>query len=903
MTGNRHLCTFVLALAATVAAAFALAAGPKPTMWTVDDILLAETASEWTISPDGALAAWVRSTVEKVGGSEKRVSNLWLTRLADGTSYAMTRGQDTVTTPAFAPDGARIAFLSTRKLPSGKVDDEFGKTQLWAIPLAGGEAFPLTRFDRDVLHFAWTGAGTLVAVAKDSPSEWERERKARKDDATAVDDAAHQPPVRLFRVTLDGGAERLTANTDWIDSLSVSPDGTLAVITAQQGLSYEYDQRVPPQTFLVELSTGARTRLFADGTLLPQEIRWGADGKGFYLVNQYSRDPRYRTATINELYYFDLAAKRAEKVDLSWPRGFGHAYAPAPGGVIALLADGVRARPVRLTRTATGWTRADLAGAHVPAIQALDLGRDGKTLVYLHSTPTVPPQWFGARLDGTQIAGERALTDLNARWRGKPTGKVEIVQWKGAHGDKVEGILHYPLEWREGTRAPLVLVIHGGPAGADHDAWSQSWAAPILLWRQRGAFVLQVNYHGSSDYGLDWVESIAGHYYELEIPDIESGVDELIRRGLVDPDKLGSTGWSNGGILTATLITSTNRYKAASVGAADVEWFSDWANVDFGASFDNYYFGGTPWEVPQVYMAKSPFFKLTDVTTPTIVFTGTDDRNVPPHESWSLFRALQQIGKAPVRFLTFPGEPHSLRAIAHQRRKLDEDLAWFDRYLFGTRPAPDTGVKDGSLLAGILQRANAARTRGVLGCDERGVLAPESVRFAGMEVGRFEVTRAQFAAFDPATNVTTATADLPITGLTFERAGAYAAWLASRTGRPFRLPTETEARALAKQAGNGGNTLDRWAGYTPNPEDQARILEALKPLPGQAPLLLPVGSLPGSGENPVFDLDGNAAEWAAAADGSGVAVGPSADCPNDPRGQAKPALAYTGLRVVVGAGT
>jgi hypothetical protein len=256
-----------------------------------------------------------------------------------------------------------------------------------------------------------------------------------------------------------------------------------------------------------------------------------------------------------------------------------------------------------------------------------------------------------------------------------------------------------------------------------------------------------------------------------------------------------------------------------------------------------------------------------------------------------------------VRFLTFPGEPHSLRAIAHQRRKLDEDLAWFDRYLFGTRPAPDAGVKDGSLLAGILQRAKAARTRGVLGCDERGVLAPESVRFAGMEVGRFEVTRAQFAAFDPATNVTTATADLPITGLTFEGAGAYAAWLASRTGRPFRLPTEAEARALAKQAGNGGNTLDRWAGYTPNPEDQARILEALKPLPGQAPLLLPVGSLPGSGENPVFDLDGNAAEWAAAADGSGVAVGPSADCPNDPRGQAKPALAYTGLRVVVGAGT
>jgi dipeptidyl aminopeptidase/acylaminoacyl peptidase len=903
MNGNRHLSPLVVALAVTVvAAAAAFAAAPQPTAWGVDDIVLAETASGWTISPDGALAAWVRSTVEKVDGNEKRVSNLWLTRLADGVSFAMTRGQDTVAAPAFAPDGARIAFLSTRALPGATSDGEPGKTQLWAIPVAGGEAFPLTRFDRDVSRAAWAGAGALVVAAKESPSEWERERKAKKDDATAVDDAAQQPPVRLFRVALDGGAERLTANTDWIDSLAVSPDGALAVITAQQSLSYEYDQRVPPQTFLVDLASGVRSRLFPDGKLLPQDIQWAADGNGFYFVNQYSRDPRYRTATINELYYFDLAAKRAEKVDLCWARGLGHAYAPAPGGVVALLADGVRFRPVRLTRAGSGWTRADLVGTHLPAIQALALARDGSSLVYLHSTAAVPPQWFGARLDGVRIVGERVLTDLNARWRGKPTGKVEIVHWKGARGDVVEGILHYPLAWREGTRAPLVLVIHGGPAGADHDAWNQSWAAPILLWRQRGAFVFQVNYHGSSDYGLDWVESIAGHYYEFEIPDIERGVDELIRRGLVDPERLGSTGWSNGGILTAALITSTNRYKAASVGAADVEWFSDWANVDFGASFDNYYFGGPPWEVPQVYMAKSPFFKLTDVTTPTIVFTGTDDRNVPPHESWSLFRALQQVGKAPVRFLTFPGEPHSLRAIAHQRRKLDEDLAWFDRYLFGKPPAVANGVKEGSLLAGLLQRAGAARSAGRFGREESGALIPETVRFAGMEVGRFEVTRAQYAAFDPATAVTAATADMPITGLAFERAAAYAAWLASRTGRAFRLPTEAEARMLANKAGTSGNTLDRWAGYTPNPEDKTRILEALKPLPGETPLLLPVGSLPGTGDDPVFDLDGNAAEWAAADGGAGIAVGPSADRAADPRGQGKPALAYTGLRVVVGSG-
>ena len=109
-----------------------------------------------------------------------------------------------------------------------------------------------------------------------------------------------------------------------------------------------------------------------------------------------------------------------------------------------------------------------------------------------------------------------------------------------------------------------------------------------------------------------------------------------------------------------------------------MEWISDWANVDFGASFDNYYFGASPLEDPELYIRKSPFFRLGEVTTPTIIYTGTEDRNVPPHQSWSLFRALQQLEKAPARLVLFPGEPHGLRKIAHQRRKVEEDMAWFN---------------------------------------------------------------------------------------------------------------------------------------------------------------------------------------------------------------------------------
>ena len=933
MLHGRPLLLAALLLAAPAAPAVA-APGDEPpaaaapalpdTSWTVDDVVLAESAREWTLARDGSLAAWVKSTVEKVDGEQKRVANLMLSRLggqgagkADAEPLPLTRGRDHVSSPAFSPDGRHLAFLSDHALPGGgdhDAGDDDAKTQLWAIDLAGGEPYPLTRFDRDVRAFAWVDDSTLVALAAEAKSAYERRREDGKDDAVVVDDAAHEPPVRLYRVPLAGDVARLTDNAGWFDALAVSPDGKWAVIDEQVSLSYEFDGLHPPRTLLVDLAAGTTTPLFTDGKLLPTAVRWAPDSSGFYLTNEHSSHPLYRTATVTELYFRHLASGVTTRIDLG-DRGLGDDFAPTADGVIALVADGVHLRPARFLRPggAAGdgsgsWRRQELTGTHAAHLDGWTLAADGVTLVYQTSTATTPPQVFAARLDGARIAGERQLTRLNPGYRDKPTGRVEVVHWKGARGDEVEGLLQYPLDWREGERRPLILAIHGGPTSQDRDSWSQRWPTPTLLWRQRGAFVLQVNYHGSTGYGLAWAESIEGHYYELEIPDIEAGVDAAIARGLVDPERLASAGWSNGGILTAELITRTHRYRAASVGAADVEWLSDWANVDFGATFDDYYFGGAPWERPDVYLAKSPFLRLADVTTPTIVYTGTVDRNVPPHQSWSLFRALQQIGKTDVRFVVFPGQPHSLGKIAFQRRKVEEDLAWFDRYLFARPAASDESIPKGSPLAALLARASAARRGAAVGAEAGGALVPEAVPFHGLRVGRFEVTRAQWAAFDPATPAAPGEENLPVTGVSFARAQEFAAWLTRSTGQPWRLPTVAEAKALADAAANGGtggNTLDRWVGFPPNPDDRARIATALaaaaERLSTQAPLLLPVGSLPGAGDDPVFDLDGNAAEWAVGDGGAGVATGPSADRSAGARGgDADPAPAYVGLRVVLG---
>ena len=354
------------------------------------------------------------------------------------------------------------------------------------------------------------------------------------------------------------------------------------------------------------------------------------------------------------------------------------------------------------------------------------------------------------------------------------------------------------------------------------------------------------------------------------------------------------------------LVTYPDRYKVASVGAGDVEWISDWGNVVFGDSFDSYYFGKSPMEDPDLYIRKSPFFKMDKIKAPVLIFHGTADTNVPPAQSWSYFRALQYYGKVPVKFVIFPGEPHGPRKLTHQMRKVEEEMAWFDKYFFKTTPPENEALKAGSPLDAALKTKNIARTGGNYGASLAGkgksVLIPEVVKRGDVEIGRFEVTRAQFAAFDKNYKVDPGTENYPANGVTFDQARAYTEWLSKLTGQTWRLPTEKEAAGWYDKK-EGENTLDYWAGYAPNPDDTNRLGQKVKDLGGNAPLLKPAGNFPGQGQEDqelVFDLGGNVAEWVALPDGKGKAEGGSADCPSDPRSTCAAAAEYVGFRVVRG---
>ncbi len=891
--------------------------------WTPQDVISTETAGSFQISPDGRWAVWVKTTLD--ADHEEHVAQLMRTDLQGGRTIELTRGSHSCLHPRWSPDGKHIAFLSDRPAAENKpakrrrparkarTEDREEKKQLWLMDPFGGEPWRLTDWSREIKGFDWAGDDSLVFVAQESASHRETALKDdRKDSTNVVEDEKHEPPVRLFRVTVeDRTITRLSENHDRIETLAVSPDGQSAVAIHSRSLRYVYDNKIKPAVYLYDLQTGKHRRLFEDRNFNIGAIRWTPNSKGFYATNEHSSQPQLNIAGITELYYHDRNGDRPVKVDLQWERGLAVQVEndEQPGveatrdGFVALLANGVRGKTARYTRNGQGWKREWLAGDKAERLHGLQVSANSKVLLFAHSTASQPTQWYRADLKGAQLSQVRAITELNEHLDELPKARSEVVRWKGALGEEVEGILFYPHGYQEGRKYPLLVQIHGGPMMADLDSWDDSWAYPANLYCQRGAFVLRPNYHGSSNYGLAWVESITrGKYLDLETEDVEKGVDALVARGLVDAGRLGLMGWSNGGILTNALTVRTTRYKAAVSGAGTVEYVSDWASCEFGEAFDRFYLGRSPLEDPKLYHNKSPFFQLDRVRTPTLIFFGSEDRTVPTQQGWILYRGLQQLGKTDVRLVLFPGEEHSLKKPAHQRRKLEEELAWFDRHLFGSFQYKNEALKHDSPLAWALQRSQAQRSAGKLGILKKGVLVPETVEYKQRTVGRFEVTVAQYRQFDPQYRQGETLADnLPAAGITFEQAQVYCAWLSRKTGRVYRLPDEDDAVALYEESEAGENTLDHWAGYAVNPDDAARLQEMIKELPGRAPLLREVGQFRGSGEEKlVFDLGGNVAEWTVDEDGKGALYGGSADTPANPRAKTSPAGAeYRGFRVVL----
>ncbi len=845
--------------------------------WTPEDIIHTEYLRSPELSPDNNMLVWTKRRAHKEG--DKFVSDIYLTRFdvakKDGNyrTFRLTNADESDSSPLFSRDGETIYFLSSR---------DKGK-KLWALSIFGGEAREVHEFETGISNIQWLNDSTLCYVSEEGKSLYEQKMKEKKDNTVVVEDSVHWDIKRVYAFNLEKKqSRRLTTNDYPVSNYRVSHNGKWMVYYQQMSPHYPADAQPKTQYYLLDLESGAITRIL-EGLQTPNSFRFTADDEGFYFSAEKSSDPEWNGAGISELYYYDLGARSYEKVDLQWEWAMGGGYELIGQDVIVELANGPTRKLAFYRKTADGWEKSDIdLGDKNEHVNMLAAAVNGQRVVFEHSTAGQLPAYYVAdvKVENSQLQmdGEEQVVRLNKKLQAKPKTRYEIFRWEGYNGDEVNGLLYYPENYEEGRSYPLVLSIHGGPAGVDLDQWRERWSTYPQLLAQRGAFVLKPNYHGSSNHGLEFVESIKKNYYTPELTDITNGIDELDRRGLIDMDSLGVMGWSNGAILTTMLtVRHPGMFKVACPGAGDVNWTSDYGTCRFGVSFDQSYFGGAPWDdtggkfFNPNYIEYSPLFEMEKVQTPTIIFHGSKDRAVPRDQGWEYYRALQQIGRVPVRFLWFPDQPHGLRKITHQLRKMKEELAWIDEHLFEKEEKENESFKEESPLAMALKLDQAARYEGHLGHKKNGILIPEvqPVKKDSIAIACFELTNAQYQAYRSDYSYPEGQGNYPAR-LTFEQAQAYVRWLSDKTGESYRLPGKAEAKAWHQKAHKAGpkeNTLNYWAGYDIPSTDVPGLRRKLEELQSVS-LVKAAGRFPPTkiGEAAVYDLGGNLAEYAA--DGS-----------------------------------
>lgn len=860
---NRFVCFSILILFQT-----ALLAQQQP--WTVDDIITQESISEAVFSPDGTMIAWTkrRATNKK----DRFVTDLYLTHL-DSDPYLeiqLTRTEDSDRNPVFSADGNTLYFLSGRS----------GGKSLWAINTRGGEAYAVDSFPNGISRIKRLTDSTLIFRSTEGKTRYERELKKKKDNVVVVEDSVHQTIGRLFSYNLTSKQSlRLTTNEFPLGSYAASPDGNWLVTSHSLAPHSSSDGQPRPKYYLWNLVTNTRTEIFQDTLLNPRQFSFTQRNAGFYFAATQTSDPEWEGAGISLLYYFDLASKTYKKVPLDWTNGLSGGISISGEDVLVSLANGPTNLMAKYKATDDGWQQWLIdAGDKTANLSLTSISENGEKLLLTYSTASHLPEFLLTDLteetSSLKVNDLSTFTTLNKKLANKPLAKSEIITWTGAMDEEVSGILLYPHDYEEGRRYPLVVAIHGGPSGVDRDRWSDRWAYPHQLLAQEGVFILKPNYHGSSNHGQAFVESIKKHYYEYELPDILAGIDLLESEGKITKDSLAVIGWSNGAILgTMLTVEYPGMFKAAALGAGDVNWSSDFGTCAFGVTFDQSYFGGAPWDdvdglsYNPAYILKSPLFEMEKVRTPTLIHHGSEDRAVPRDQGWEYYRALQQVGKAPVRFLWYPGQPHGLGKLSHQRRKVTEEMRWISQYLFGKDSQESEVMAKQSPLTARMALADRAQNNGIFGiAEKKKLLIPETQPLSedSIEIGVFEVTNAQMLAFRKGlVDDSPATLNHPASGISYETAVAYCDWLSTKTGETYRLPTLAEATAwqgrIIKTAASE-NTLSYWAGYTLT-VDEAEVFQT--ELPSELVLTMPAGSFSASkiGEAMVYDLGGNVAEW------------------------------------------
>jgi dipeptidyl aminopeptidase/acylaminoacyl peptidase len=656
----------VVLLSCVLFSSWSVFAQDSPKGWTPDVMIKIKRVGGTAISPDGKWIAYTVSTPLMEGEKSEFLTHIWVVSVDGKVNSQFTYGDKSCTSPAFSPDGKSVAFLSSRGAS--------GKNQVWRLKMSGGEAEEITNAKSGVNSFQWSPDSRRIAYTMND-AETEQEEKAKKEKRDMVVEDANLKFAHLYTVTVEKDpkgkqpARRLTAGGFHVTSFDWSPDGSTIAFAHQATPSVD-----------VWSTTDISLVASDSGAVIPLVMLKGADdsptfspdGKWLAFASDHG-DARWARAF--DLYIIPATGGQPKKLIQTLDRSFG---------IIAWSYDGKSIFVSEADRTVNRVFSISVDDGKISVVTSgegnysgASLSADGKTLAFIHQEPETPADVFTMDVKKREM---KKLTDVHTDLPKLPLGRTEVIKWKSKDGREIEGLLTYPVNYMKGQKYPLILNVHGGPAGVFTQTYTAAGSVyPLQAFAQQGYAILRPNPRGSSGYGAEFRRANISDWGFGDFDDDQSGVDKVIEMGVAHPDSLVVCGWSYGGFMTSFTVTKTKRFKAASVGAGVTDLVSFTGTADI-PSFLPSYFEGEYWDKIESYMKHSAVFNIKGVTTPTQVIHGLSDVRVPTSQGYEFYRALQRQGCA-TEMIVYPRTPHGPQEPKFIQDIGERMIAWFNKHL------------------------------------------------------------------------------------------------------------------------------------------------------------------------------------------------------------------------------
>ncbi len=627
---------------------------------TFIDALEQPVVGDPQLSPDGKQILF---TIDKADWKQnRRVGHIYRIN-ADGTGQVqLTFGERGEGSPRWSPDGKQVAFTTRR--------DPDANNQIYLLNVDGGEARRLTNHPTAPGTLTWAPDGkSIYFLASDDKTPEEKDKDRLRDDVYSFEENNFKQR-HLWGTDLDGKTRRITEGNWNVGGYELSADGKHIAMQRNPSPLLEFSDRT--EVWVMDVN-GANAKQLTKNMVPESNASLSPDGSTVLFTSGsneqfdiYYNDKIFLVPAAGGLAKVLLPDASYEVENASWSKDGKSIYFTANMGVHneIMKVDVATKQVTQITKgdhNLGGWAFNEDAGLHVFTRNTADRPSE----VHLLAAAT------GSQPKRVTAVFEEELAKFK-------TARQEKITWKGQDGVTVEGLLIYPLDYKAGTRYPLIVQTHGGPAASDRFGFSTE----NQVYAAKGYAVLRPNYRGSTGYGDVFLRDMVKGYFKQAHLDVMLGTDAVIAMGVADPAKLIKMGWSAGGHMTNKIVTFTDRFKAASSGAGAANWISMYAQSDH-REFRTPWFGGSPWQANapiDLYWNHSPLKDVAKVKTPTIFLVGEQDPRVPMPQSVEMFRALKSNG-VPTHLYVAPREGHGWTELRHRLFKVQIEMEWFEKHV------------------------------------------------------------------------------------------------------------------------------------------------------------------------------------------------------------------------------